>query len=65
MTEEELAEGLGYHKVKGVVVEAGNNNYDYFIPETEIKEYWFNEQTEIFFENTEEGLKELCDFEEK
>jgi hypothetical protein len=67
MTKEEVAEECGYEKVKGFVVLANEQplTFDLFIHERELKEYWYNEVNGLFYEDTEDGLKKLCDDEEK
>ncbi len=67
MTKEELAEELGYEKVKGAVIQANEQHHesDIFIKEADLKEYWYKDESEAFYENTEEGLTKLCDDEEK
>ncbi len=67
MTKEELAEELGYEKVKGAVVLASEQDgkFDIFIKEDELKEFWYKEETDMFYENTEKELTRLCDDEGK
>ena len=54
MTREELAEELGYKKIRGFV--ATTNPHDIFYTELEmakeqIKEYWYNEETQVWFDD--------------
>ena len=67
MTKQEVAEECGYELKKGIVVMANEaiTVRDTFYPEDEMKEYWYNETTDTFFENTKEGLDKLCKFEEE
>ena len=67
MTKQEVAKECGYELKKGIVVLASEaiTSSDIFYPEDEMKEYWYKDETEMFFENTEEGLEKLYQFEEK
>ena len=73
MTKEEVAEECGYEKKKAVLQkDKGGNEFIVTPKEIErslpedglksepVKEYWFNNESEAFYENTEKGLTELC-----
>ena len=65
MNLKELAEEAGYEIVKGYVVESGvEEGTDYLVREDMFEEYWFNEESDMFFPNTKVGLQELLAFEE-
>jgi len=62
MTQEELAQKLGFEKVKGKIITAKEQttSYDIFIKEDELEECWYNETMDLAYPNTKEGLKRLC-----
>ncbi len=67
MTKQEVAQECGYELKKGIVVLSNEavTSSDTFYSEDELKEYWYNNETEMFFENTEEGLEKLYQLEMK
>ena len=67
MSKEDVAEECGYEKVKGtrILAREQHGKSDIFVKESELKGYWYNEESGLAYENTEEGLNRLCDDEQK